>query len=157
MQFVHHQNSCKKAGWKLCIRKGSPFTYSDIADRTDFRLKLTKRGERAVLRSSPQSQDRSRVIFRINQKKKKKKQETKKERQLSSALCTSCPIRRLFVFSSLERKEILVGPEIGLTSWRYCNDEAKMKIKKCKWVEIHGSYRYFTIADYRERLKIKLV
>ena len=62
------------------IGKGSPFTYSDIADRTDFRLKLTKRGERAVLRSSPQSQDRSRVIFRINQKKDEKENKNKKRK-----------------------------------------------------------------------------
>ena len=82
MQFVHHQNSCKKRGlscW-MKIGKGSPFTYSDIADRTDFRLKLTKRGERAVLRSSPQSQDRSRVIFRINQKKDEEENKNKKKK-----------------------------------------------------------------------------
>ena len=38
------------------VKGSSQFTYSDIADRTDFRLKWTKHGERAVLRSSPQSQ-----------------------------------------------------------------------------------------------------
>ena len=46
---------------KICalqafVKGSSQFTYSDIADRTDFRLKWTKHGERAVLRSSPQSQ-----------------------------------------------------------------------------------------------------
>lgn len=67
---------------------GSAFTYSDIADRTDLRLKMTKHGERAVLTSSPQSQwwvrqDQDWYLGFIKSNKKKKDETDKKAAKFS--------------------------------------------------------------------------